>query len=604
MAQKKHFYDYFQREISYLRHEGANFASNFPKVANRLDYSNVESSDPHVERLLQSFAFLTARLQKDSDELFPRISSALLDVLYPQFFSPLPSYSIAQLALGDKSGKLTGKAVVTKGTKIYSTSKEDIACFMQTTADLNLYPIKVTDVDIISTVDLPRSAGKYPTQRVLKVQLSSLAAGMDSMNLEDISFHIFGDAILQNKLYEALFLEESYTGASFGKGKSEKFIQPMADITTASGFSEDESVTPYPSHGHPGYITLQEYFAYPQKFMFFKTNARSFVSSLNNLTLYISIADEVNINSKDISSENIRIGCVPIINLFSKISEPVRVDHKKVEYRLNPDNMRDDTTEIYGIKRVFGIGDGQQQPYEFAPYFSYNHGESQNEQARFWHARRTISDDTMRNKSEVYLSFVDYDFDINQPIDTSVYAEVLCTNHATATMMNAGTKFQSDVSIPVDEISCLYRPTRQKYLSKETQSQWRLISHLALGHLSLSDDQVSINMLKELITQYGDFGEIGTIQELDLIAEFSATRVTRRIGYDAWRGFANGTKFTITLSDHVSRDVNRFLFVNVLNHFLPQFAAVNSFTELEVKQVNNEKVWKKWAPRSGRKQLA
>ncbi len=605
MSSNKHFFDYFQREVAYLRHEGARFASTFPKVANRLDFSNVESSDPHVERLLQSFSFLTARLQKDVEDLFPRISNALLETLYPQFIAPLPSYTITKFDLSDETGKLTGRFHVKQGTQLYVHGNDGEICRFQTSMGLDLYPLKMMKVDIIPTLDLPKKAGHFSTSRVLRIHLKSMAGGLFELDLQKIRFHISGSPILQNKLYEALFLGEARTAMSYGPlTKPERYKPPLPKLTTPVGFAEHESVMPYPDHGHPGFRLLQEYFAYPQKFMFFDVDASGLKTASKECTLYIELDDTVGLDNKDIDVDNIQLGCVPTVNLFKKISEPIRIDHKSVEYRLLADQRRDNTTEIHSVQRVLGSVEGERDPIEFSPYFSYTHAESEREQSRFWHARRSYSNDPKRPGNDTYLSFVDYDFDIMQPANQSVYAEVLCTNRTLAQSMTAGTELQSDESMPVTRIYCLDRPTPQRYMNRETMSQWRLISHLALGHLSLSDSEVSLKILKEIVAQYGDFGDGNTIPEINMIHNFKADRVARRLGYDAWRGFVHGTKFTLTLTDNISRDTNTFLFSHVLNHVLPQFASINSFSELEVNRNNIRGTWKQWHPRSGNKALA
>lgn len=604
MSSNDNFFDYFQREMAYLRNEGARFASTFPKVANRLDFSNVESSDPHVERLLQSFAFLTARLQKDADDLFPRISTALLEALYPQFIAPLPSYAISKFDLADDTGKLTGRFRVPEGTQLYVHGNSGEICRFQTSMSLDLYPLTLKSVDIVSTLDLPKRLGKFETQRVLRLHVRSTAGPLNTLDLQKLRFHIAGSPILQNKLYEAIFLGDPQVGVSYGPlDEPVRFSRAQGDLVTPVGFAEEESVMPYPSHGHPGFRLLQEYFAYPQKFMFFDVEASGFGSNQKEAVFYISLHDTVSLENKDVDTSIIQLGCVPIVNLFRKISEPLRIDHKAVEYRLYGDHRRDSTTEIHSIQRVMGTQEGERDPIEFAPYFSYTHGEDDRDQGRFWHARRAFSADPKRPGNDTYLSFVDAEFKISSPASVSVYAEVLCTNRSLAQSMTAGTELQSDVSMPVKRIYCLDRPTPQRYMNHETLSQWRLISHLSLGHLSLMDNGVSLNMLRELLTQYGDFGDGNVIPEIAMVQDFQATRVTRRFGYEAWRGFAQGTKFTLTFSENISRDTNSFLFAHVLNHVLPQFASINSFTELDVTRAPFKGTWKQWQPRSGNNAL-
>jgi type VI secretion system protein ImpG len=150
VTNQKLFSEYFQRELTYLRNSGARFAMQYPKIARRLDLSGVESSDPHVERLLQSFAFLTARLQRDVDDEFPRIANAILETLYPQFISPLPSYAITKFELDETVGKLTHRYTLPKGTPLFTHAVDDEICYFQTGCSMNLYPLKPIKVEVVS----------------------------------------------------------------------------------------------------------------------------------------------------------------------------------------------------------------------------------------------------------------------------------------------------------------------------------------------------------------------------------------------------------------------------------------------------------------------
>ena len=70
--------EFYQRELTYLHREGLAFARTYPKVAGRLELGMEQCPDPHIERLIESFAFLTARLQYDLDSEFLQLASALL----------------------------------------------------------------------------------------------------------------------------------------------------------------------------------------------------------------------------------------------------------------------------------------------------------------------------------------------------------------------------------------------------------------------------------------------------------------------------------------------------------------------------------------------
>ena len=119
---------YYERELTFLRQLGAEFASKYPKVASRLLLEADKSEDPHVERLIQAFAFLAARIHHKLDDEFPEITDALLGVLYPHFIAPIPSLSIAQFVLDPDQGKLTNGHHIPQGSMLYSQSVNGSPC--------------------------------------------------------------------------------------------------------------------------------------------------------------------------------------------------------------------------------------------------------------------------------------------------------------------------------------------------------------------------------------------------------------------------------------------------------------------------------------------
>ena len=87
---------YYERELSFLRQMGAEFAAKYPKIASRLVLEQDKCEDPHVERMIEAFSFLAARVHLKIDDEFPEITESLLAILYPHYLRPIPSMSIAE----------------------------------------------------------------------------------------------------------------------------------------------------------------------------------------------------------------------------------------------------------------------------------------------------------------------------------------------------------------------------------------------------------------------------------------------------------------------------------------------------------------------------
>src|ERR1051325_8401472 len=131
---------YYKSELTYLRQMGSVFAERYPRIAKRLELGNEECADPHVERLIEAFAFLTARLQHEIDSEFPDITSALLGILSPQLTSPIPSMAVAQFNIDPDQGKMTTGFSIDRHTPIFADAANGTVCRFRTCYPVTLWP--------------------------------------------------------------------------------------------------------------------------------------------------------------------------------------------------------------------------------------------------------------------------------------------------------------------------------------------------------------------------------------------------------------------------------------------------------------------------------
>jgi type VI secretion system protein ImpG len=599
------FFDYYQRELTYLRHSGGQFAQDYPKIAKRLDLSGAESSDPHVERLLESFAYLTARLQRDIDDQYPRFTEALLGVLYPQFVDPIPSFAIAHFEISADQGKITTPLNVPRHAKVFSRAATGESCHFRTGYDLDLTPVDIESATLLDTIVLGEALqNQLKSSKALRLRLVSKTGTFREMGLERLRVHIAGNPLIKNALYEGIFAQEVQIALQAATPTPGPVIGNFpAGTLRPVGFGPGEDVLPFPTQTHPGYRLLLEYFHYPEKFFFFDIKHKNLALDAKEMDIYFSFCEEVPISDRDVSHANFLLRCAPIINLFHKITEPIRLDHRSVDYRLIPDVKLEKTTEIHSILEVSAAIDREKEVEKFMPYFSYNHQLSEKGHKAFWHARRTPAQRTGVTGTDMYLSFVDFDFSPLKPVTHTVYAKSLCTNRDLASQIPPGGELYPEEKIPASRVFVLDRPTRQVYPPSDGQTQWRLISQMSLNHLCLSGGEDALRALKEVIRLYANIERERTIPELDAITGLKTQLVTRRFGTDAWRGFAQGTKISLTFGQDNYHDLGAFVFSTVLNHFFSLFASVNSFTELEVFNERYKGTWKTWQPTSGNKAL-
>ncbi len=590
------FLELYASELAYLRERGADFAASYPKIASRLGVEGHHVSDPHVERLLESFAFLTARLQRGLERDLPELTTSLLGVLYPPYTSPIPSLAIASFEIDPGDAKLTSGHTIEKHTPLVAEAHGGTACRFRTAYPLTLWPITVEQAGFIppESIDLPPGSGG--TAAILKIRLSTPGISLAALGVDKLRFFLNGSDLLCYRLYDLLFVHARRVLVTDAKGRisGDARLEPV-------GFAPDEDVLPYPTHAHAGYRLIQEYFAFPEKFLFidFHLDRLPDAPECELLVLF----DQRPPSGVSVSADTFRLGCTPIVNLFPRSTEPIRVDHRRPEYRLVPDARRERITEIHSIREVTATAPGEPEAKVYEPFFSYRHHTPDTEPRAFWHARRVGTGRKDIPGTDVYLNFVDLDFSPRRPPSETVYASVLCTNRDLAEEMTAGVPLHPERGAAMAQIICLTKPTPQKPAPLGGQALWRLVSNLSLNHLSLSSGPQGAEALRELLRAYLFTESPQADRQIAGIVDTRSRTVTRRMGKDAWRGFCRGTEVTLTLEEERFVGSSPVLFASVLSHFFALYAHINSFTELCLKSSARDEVWKRWPPMVGEKAL-
>jgi len=596
------FLNYYHRELTYLRHAGGLFANKHPKIARRLGLNWEESPDPHMERLLESFAFLTARLSQEIDDRLPQISAALLGVLYPQLIKPIPAMAVAQFQVDATKGTLTTGFPIPRETPLFTYAEEGVACRFRTSYDVTLWPIAVTHVDFVQrdAYDIKGYGPQAPWYMRLRLQCEE-GLTFSELDLRKLTFYLNGDRLLTFEMYGALFAQNDPHVLISKDQKSAAYL-PMPSLR-AIGFDENQLILPYPEHAHPAYQIIQEYFHFPEKYLFFNIENISTQDAGNEIDILIPIQEADIVKKITLHPRNFLLGCTPMVNLFRRTTDPIRLDHRQTEYRLVPDQRRERTTEIYSIDRVLATVADEPDPFDLRPYFSFNHepgklGEQSN-RSSFWLARRTTSLKKDVPGSEIFLSFVDLEFNPTLPSVQTIFAETLCTNRYLADQMIAGTLMQIEDRAPIAQIVCLDKPVSQVYAPSDGETLWKLISHLSVNHLSLTQGESSLNALKEMLRLYAGPASLYRHGEIDALEKLSCKPTVRRVGEEAWRGFIPGLEVSLTMNEHALAGSSIFLMAAVLRHFFALQVSINSFVEVVLNSTQRQGEWMRWQPLPG-----
>ncbi|MEQ9400071.1 MAG: type VI secretion system baseplate subunit TssF, partial [Longimicrobiales bacterium] len=378
---------YYQAELTYLREMGAAFADEYPKVAHRLELSPDESPDPHVERLLEAFAFLTARIQRNLDQQFPEITSALLELLYPQYLNPVPSMTVVRMDPDPEQGLLTTGYHVPPHTPLYAQAhgKGSLAARFRTCYPVTLWPLKVIYGGLESSNQYDFLDRRSDVLSVIRIRVEAEGLGLEDLEMSSLRFYFNRELRAASDLHELVFAQ--LVGCVLLKEGATRGIDLGLDAVQPVGFGPDEFVLPFPRHINPGYRLLQEYFTFPRKYLFMDVNGldKGLSGSSFDLLLLLGKPPETDLL---IDADTFALGCTPAVNLFPKTTEPIRLDHKKAEYRLIPDVHREASTEIHTILSVSSSVDDSDEMKRLNPYYSFDHVASREKPDVFWVARR------------------------------------------------------------------------------------------------------------------------------------------------------------------------------------------------------------------------
>jgi type VI secretion system protein ImpG len=612
---------HYESELAFLRQRAKTFAERYPKIAGRLQVSNEIAEDPHVERMIESFALLTSRIHKRLDDDFPLFTETLLDVLYPHYLRPVPAASIAHFDTEGAHAQMSGPARIARGTVLQSKPVQGVVCRFRTCADVALLPLKLSAASYRPAVGAP-AGSRVPDSATsalsLRFELSSPQIGFDALELDTLRLYLDGEAAQVSALREAL------AARTVGVMVQTEEIGPWAGPLRAgrnalalprlAGFDDDEALLEIDARSHPAYRLLTEYFAFPEKFNFIDLPwPRELLrgSTRRSVTLHLLFAQVRSDSDQSrlleaVSPKQFVMSCAPVVNLFRQRAEPIRVTHEASAYPLVVDARRAFGHEIYSIDKVWRV---QQTPQgesivEFKPFYSLQHPDLEDGGGRYWHAHRDESTAQHSPGYEVELSIVDVDFDPAAPQAETLSIEVTATNRDLPGLLaigQPGGDLSLDGGSVARAIRLLRKPSASVRFERGKGALWRLISHLSLNHLSLSSG--GAEGFREMLRLYDLTRGASTRRQIDGIAALDYRAATAWLPGQPFATFVRGMEVRLTLDEEAFVGSGLAVFVEVLDRFFGLLVNANSFTQLVVLSARSGEELFKCAPRSGERPL-
>ncbi|MFM0267149.1 type VI secretion system baseplate subunit TssF [Paraburkholderia sediminicola] len=605
---------YYSEELQHVREMGGDFAKAFPKIASRLGLDGFECADPYVERLLEGFGFLAARVQMKIAAEFPRFTEHLAELVYPHYLAPTPAMTIVEMRPDMTHPALADGVAIPRGTPLFGRldGERSTRCEFRTAHALTLSPIELVEARLFThSGALPGVDARLPqgVKAGLRLKLRALnKLKIRDVALDHLPIHLRGGDGLAARLYELLL------GSALGVALPDAVLPPSA--LRPLGFSDDEALLPVSEQSFPGYRLLQEYFAFGQRFMFIGIDGLRMHfrrCERNEIELIVLLSKLDPALEQLVDEANFALHCTPAINLFARRTDRIPVTGEQFEHHVVVDRTRPRDFEVYRVESVTGYRSGGGGQIEFQPFYRARDLGVDEPGHAFYQVRREKrlqpaqqSERGVRSSytgSETWLALVDtqhapYPDDLHQ-----LGLSVLCTNRDLTLTMPRGqgeTDFTLELEAPVSSVRCIGGPSRPLPSYAEGPVAWRLLSHLSLNYASLVDhaDGSGARAMRDLLGLYAPTGDSAAARQIDGLRSIRSAPVTRRLPSRGPIVFGRGLAIEVLLDENGFEGAGAFLFGAVLARFFTQYVSMNSFTETIVSSATRGELMR-WAPGSG-----
>lgn len=616
----------YEQELRYFRDSTAEFARAFPKIANRLGIEGQEVADPYVERLIEATAFLAARVGLKVDAEYPRFTGHLLDIVYPHFLAPTPAMTVCSFTPDLDDANLANGPTLPRGSGLRARQAvgQNTHCEFRTAADLRVWPIEITKAQYFTYAqDLPLA--QHPRARDirggLRISLRSTAGlQLSQIALDSLVLHFGGADDVAWQLHACMLGQPL--------GVMVRAAQPTAPVTHLSGsavaevgFGDDEALLPVTATGFSGYRLVQEYFAFPERFRFARIDGlrkalASVAGTEAELVVLFSRGDAA--LEKLVTADNVLLHCVPAVNLFSKRLDRVSVSEGLSQFHLLADRTRPQDFEVHTVTEVVGHGGAQGEGAHeqlFLPFYAAFHGSRSSHPAYYTTTRdprllsvrqRSEGHRSSHIGSELFMQIVDpqeapYSASLRQLAVTA-----LVSNRDLPLLLPAGRDNDFDCidSFPVQRVRMVRGPSRPVSPVVHQGLGWRVVDHLALNYLSLSDSSATEGAaaLREMLMLYAVHADEARQSQVRGLLSVRTKPITRRLPLPGPIAFGRGLEAQLEVDSTAFHGHSAFLFGAVMSHFLARHVEVNHFVET-VLNIAGKGEAMRWRPQCGTRQI-
>lgn len=333
------FRDYYQDELEYLLDAGKAFARLHPEARHLAQ----RSGDPDVERLLEGFAFLSAKIHARLDRGHPQLNQELCEILMPHQLLPTPSCTM--LEFRPRLESCASSTLLPRGTQVQSAPINGERVRYQSTREIEVLAIELRQAKLLT---------HGPQRCSLRLDFFATAAAVQELALQGhLDLYIHAPFGLAEDLIFALH-HQCENIRLLSKCPTDAKSLPQARLELL-GFNPDLALLPWRDDSFESQRVLREYLSFPENFRQLRLHGLTSLAPDRNT---FSIEFQLNHPARGLgmlSAEHLRLHCVPAINLFDACAKPLSITALDRPHRIEVSGHSADCVQVYDLRSVVTI---------------------------------------------------------------------------------------------------------------------------------------------------------------------------------------------------------------------------------------------------------
>jgi type VI secretion system protein ImpG len=624
--------EYYNEELVYLRESAGEFAQAHPKIARRLGLQAGEMTDPYVERLIESFCMMAARMRIKLDAEFPRFTQRLLEVTYPNYVSPTPSMAVVRMFPAHTKGNLNEGFRVPRGLSLKTRTPggERTPCTFRTSQDVVLYPLEIVGAWLTGIPPDIHGLERYVPAHAqvrgalrLRIRTTNKSRMATLEGLDRLPVYLAGDEQVASNLFELVHA----AGIASIVGEPGEFSAPDRPFAAVSskavvhdGLNPDQGLLPLVWSRFHGHNLLQEYFSCPSRFYFFTLTGLAAGLKMTRgeeaeiVVLLDRAPDKL---ASLVDASRFALFCTPVINLFEQNLDRIELTDTATEFHLVPRRQQPLDYEVFSVETVEARVARNSNAQTFRPLFQ-TLSDDEGNRGRYFSVRRErrlLSDSARRYGTrtpyigtETFVSLVDQHEAPYREGMRYLSARAWVTNRDLPLLVprNGIDDFEkAEGDAPLASIGLIRPPSAPRPPCAEGETAWRLIRQLNFNYLPLEelDHRPGGQGLRDMLRLFLSGDDTEHERQVESLVGVKTNPVTRKLPGGGPLVFGRGIECRLTIDETGFSGTSPYLFGMILEHYLARHVSMNSFTQTELHSMQRGRIMR-WPVRMGTRGVA